>query len=154
SVARGAVAERWDETVRVIQDDVVVSDWPRHRFDITSYHHPGALWCSTRGRRWSRSERPCRDGTRPPPTMCRRKRSWQGLRSATTRPLVGLHGQLSPARCPAPKSTPQECAPSPYRRQAPKDHPDEDADGERTPHTNDGSPRTSPTADQQTGEKR
>lgn len=35
-----AVAEGWDETVRVIQDDVVVSDWPRHRFDITSYY-PG-----------------------------------------------------------------------------------------------------------------
>lgn len=39
-LALHAVAEGWDESVRVSQDDVYVREWRQHRMDVTSYQRP------------------------------------------------------------------------------------------------------------------
>ena len=45
-LARLAVSEGWDETVRVSQDDVTVEEWPEHQGEVTSYYS-GRWWWHT-----------------------------------------------------------------------------------------------------------
>ena len=37
-LVRHAIAQRWDESVQIQQDDILVEYWPSHQGEITSYY--------------------------------------------------------------------------------------------------------------------